>query len=144
MILNKTSEYALTILGYMATRDKEIYSAKLLHQELHIPRRYLRRLLTDLSKHGFLNSNKGRTGGFIFAKQLKDINFLQVIEAMEGEEFFSRCIFGFSSCLINSPCIMHDSWSQVNAKLKETLKGTNLESLRKKYLEDSGLNLHTQ
>ena len=54
MILNKTTEYALTILGFMATRNENMYSAEYLHQQLNIPCRYLRRLLTDLSKHGFL------------------------------------------------------------------------------------------
>lgn len=34
MILNKTTEYALTVLGFMATRNEEMYSAEYLHQQL--------------------------------------------------------------------------------------------------------------
>ena len=72
MILNKTTEYALTILGFMATRNENMYSAEHLHQQLNIPRRYLRRLLTDLASHGFLKSISGRNGGFAFARDLKE------------------------------------------------------------------------
>jgi Rrf2 family transcriptional regulator, iron-sulfur cluster assembly transcription factor len=136
MILSKTTEYALTILGFMATRNEEMYSAEFLHQELNIPRRYLRRLLTDLSKHGFLASTKGRNGGFIFAKDLKEINFASIIEAMEGTDILNRCLLGFSCCLVDKPCVMHEAWMEASDKMKETLSNTSLADLRGKYLAD--------
>jgi Rrf2 family transcriptional regulator, iron-sulfur cluster assembly transcription factor len=136
MILSKTTEYALTILGFMATRNEEMYSAEFLHQELNIPRRYLRRLLTDLSKHGFLASTKGRNGGFIFAKDLKEINFASIIEAMEGTDILNSCLLGFSCCLVDKPCVMHEAWMEASDKMKETLSNTSLADLRGKYLAD--------
>jgi Rrf2 family transcriptional regulator, iron-sulfur cluster assembly transcription factor len=136
MILSKTTEYALTILGFMATRDEEMYSAEFLHQELNIPRRYLRRLLTDLAKHGYLASLKGRNGGFIFAKDLKEINFANVIETMEGTDILNRCLLGFSCCLVDRPCVMHDSWMLASEKMKETLSNTSLADLKDKYQAD--------
>lgn len=136
MILSKTTEYALTILGFMATRNEEISSAEYLHQQLNIPRRYLRRLLTDLSKHGFLNSTKGRNGGFVFAKDLKEISFANIIEAIEGTDILNRCLLGFSCCLVDKPCIMHDAWMEASDKMKETLSNTSLADLRAKYQAD--------
>jgi len=133
MILSKTTEYALTILGFMATRDEEVYSAEFLHQQLNIPRRYLRRLLTDLSKQGFLESAKGRNGGFVFARDLKEINFANIIEALEGTDILNRCLLGFSCCLVDKPCVMHDAWNEASKKMKETLSNTSLADLRGKY-----------
>lgn len=143
MIINKTTEYAFTILGYMATRDEEIYSAESLYQELKIPRRYLRRLLTDLSRHGFLKSAKGRAGGFTFARKLENINFLQVIQAMEGIEAKNHCILGFTACIVDKPCVMHYSWRSAIEKVYETLEKTTLEDLRTKFKADSTRNLPT-
>jgi Rrf2 family protein len=117
MILNKTTEYALTLLGFMATRNEPVYSAETLHLELKVPRRYLRKLLTDLSKHGFLKSTKGRIGGFVFARKLEDIHLLQVIEALEGQQMTNRCILGFSCCIVDKPCIMHNMWKEATDKL---------------------------
>jgi Rrf2 family transcriptional regulator, iron-sulfur cluster assembly transcription factor len=136
MILSKTTEYALTILGFMATRNEDLYSAEYLHQQLNIPRRYLRRLLTDLSKHGFLESTKGRNGGFVFAKDLKEINFANVIETMEGTDILNRCLLGFSCCVVDKPCVMHDAWAEASRKMKDTLANTNLADLRAKYQFD--------
>lgn len=137
MILAKTTEYALTILGFMATRNEPVYSAEFLHQELHIPRRYLRRLLTDLAGHGFIASTKGRNGGFVFARNLGEINFANIIETLEGTDILNRCLMGFTCCLVDKPCIMHDSWTEASNKMKEVLSGTTLESLRTKYQADN-------
>jgi Rrf2 family protein len=136
MNLKKTTEYALSVLAYMATRNQKIYAAELLHKELQIPRQYLRGLLTDLSRKGFIVSTRGRNGGFIFARELSSVNFAQVIDAMEGEEALNTCLLGFTACIVDRPCVMHDLWTESRSKMIETLKSTTLGALREKYLED--------
>ena len=136
MIFNKTTEYALTILGFMATRNENVYSAEYLHQQLNIPRRYLRRLLTDLASHGFLTSSSGRNGGFIFAQALKEINLAMVINKLEGSDAVNNCILGFSCCVVDKPCIMHESWMEARSKMVETLTNTTLADLKEKYQMD--------
>ena len=136
MNLKKTTEYALTVLGFMATRNEGMYSAEYLHQQLNIPRRYLRRLLTDLASHGFLKSSSGRNGGFVFAQDLKEINLAMVVNKMEGPDAFSTCILGFSCCVVGKPCIMHDSWMKARSTMVETLTNTTLADLNKQYQVD--------
>ena len=141
MILNKTTEYALTILGFMATRNENMYSAEYLHKQLNIPRRYLRRLLTDLSKHGFLKSTSGRNGGFVFARDLKEISLAMIINTIEGSDAIFTCILGFSCCIVDKPCIMHDSWMEARSKMVLTLSNTTLADLKEKYQLDIIRNL---
>lgn len=136
MILNKTTEYALTILGFMATRNENMYSAEHLHQQLNIPRRYLRRLLTDLASHGFLKSISGRNGGFAFARDLKEINLAMVIKELEGFDGINTCILGFRCCITDKPCIMHESWMAAQSKMIETLTNTTMADLKEKYQID--------
>lgn len=136
MILNKTTEYALTVLGFMATHNENMYSAEYLHQQLNIPRRYLRSLLTDLSKHGFLKSSSGRNGGFVFAQDLKEINLALVINKLEGIDAICTCILGFNCCIVDKPCIMHESWMEARSKMVETLTNTTLADLKEKYQMD--------
>ncbi len=136
MIRNKTTEYALTILGFMATRNEDMYSAEYLHKQLNIPRRYLRRLLTDLSRHGFLKSTSGRNGGFVFARDLEEINLALVINTLEGYETLCTCILGFSCCIVDKPCIMHDTWMETRSKMVEILSNTTLADLKEKYQMD--------
>ncbi len=113
MIPNKTVAYALTILGFMATRNEAMCSAEYLHQQLNIPRRYLRRLLTDLASHGFLKSSSGRNGGFIFAQDLKGTNLAMVINKLEGSDAINNCIPSFSCCIVDKPCIIVHGWKHV-------------------------------
>jgi Rrf2 family transcriptional regulator, iron-sulfur cluster assembly transcription factor len=137
MILSKTTEYALSVLAFMATRDVEIFTAESLYQELKVPRQYLRRLLTDLSKKGFVTSTRGRNGGFVFARDLSEINFAQVIYAMEGEDALNTCLLGFTACIVDRPCAMHDQWTDARTKMIETLTNTTLADLKEKYQNDN-------
>jgi Rrf2 family transcriptional regulator, iron-sulfur cluster assembly transcription factor len=130
MIFNKTTEYALSILGFMAIGQEEIFSAEYLHDELEIPRRYLRKLLTDLSRLGFIRSAKGRKGGFVFAMPLEEISLASIIQKVEGTEVNSSCIGGHQSCNENQPCVMHDIWVEAKTKMVDTLFNTTLLDLK--------------
>ena len=132
MILNKTTEYALSVLGYMAISQNDIFSAEFLHDELDIPRRYLRRLLTDLSKLGFIRSAKGRKGGFVFAKPLEEISLAFIINTVEGTEVMQSCILGHQKCKEEQPCVMHETWLEAKAKMMDALSNTTLSDLREK------------
>jgi Rrf2 family nitric oxide-sensitive transcriptional repressor len=136
MILSKTTEYELSILGFMATRDLDLYPAEYLYDQLKIPRQYLRRLLTVLSKKGFIASSRGRNGGFVFARDLSTINFSQVIDAMECPDAMNTCLLGFTACVAGHPCAIHDTWMEARMKMKETLTKTSLADLRDKYQND--------
>lgn len=120
----------------MATRNQNNYAAELLHQELAIPRQYLRRLLTELSKKKFIVSTRGRNGGFVFARDMSTINFAQVVDAMEGEEAMNTCLLGFTACIMDHPCAMHDLWSEARSKMLETLTRTTFADLSEKYRKD--------
>ena len=132
MILNKTTEYALTILGFMAVSEEEIFSAEYMHEKLDIPRRYLRKLLTDLSKLGFINSAKGRKGGFVFAKPLEEINLSLIIRTVEGMEVMGNCILGHHNCKEDQPCVMHETWLEARSKMLDTLSNTTLKELKER------------
>ena len=97
MNLSKTSKYAFRILGHMAKNEKALYSAQQLHKDIEVPERYLRLLLTDLSKSGFIKSIQGRQGGFTFARDISRIFLIEIVEAIDGSASLdcpevSRCV----------------------------------------------------
>ena len=131
MNLSKTSEYALRILSFMAAQDEDRFTAQHLHKKLNIPHRYLRRLLTKLSKRKFIKSNKGRGGGFSLSKKPNKIFLSEIIEYTQGLEVFESCIFGFENCLLSEECAMHDKWNEAREKIKEILRTTSLADIKK-------------
>ncbi|MCU0406259.1 MAG: Rrf2 family transcriptional regulator [Ignavibacteriaceae bacterium] len=132
MTFSKTTEYALRVLVLMAQDTDKMYTSALLHDELNIPKKYLQRLLTDLSKSKLIKSIQGRSGGFIFTKKLEKIFLSDIINAVEGFSHEPTCFFGFDKCALDNPCAMHDVWVQSQEKLIQVLKTTSLKDLQKK------------
>jgi Rrf2 family protein len=129
MTLSKTTEYALRVLTLMASDTEKMYTSAYLHSKLKIPKKYLQRLLTDLSKNGLISSTQGRSGGFIFAKKIEKIFISDIIEAVEGFKKEPTCFFGFEKCALENPCAMHDVWTASQKNLIKVLSSTRLVDL---------------
>ncbi len=129
MKLSKTSEYALRILIFMAKNPEELYTAKYLIEKLNVSDKYLRRLMTDLSKSGFIRSTQGRDGGYTFAKDIHDIFLYDIIDSVEGMEQLNDCVLGFNECSCTNPCAMHDDWIIIREKLNKVFRKTKLSDL---------------
>ncbi|MBK6346719.1 MAG: Rrf2 family transcriptional regulator [Bacteroidales bacterium] len=130
MFISKTSEYALRILTYMALNSETQLSATILFEELRIPKRYLMRLLTDLSKSGFIQATRGRSGGYVFARPLESIFFSEIIDSVEGLLSYEGCVLGNPVCPIDKPCAMHHIWDKPKLTFLQTLKTTTLADLK--------------
>jgi Rrf2 family protein len=113
----------------MAKEPDQLYSAKQLVEELHVSDKYLRRLMTDLSKSGFIQSVQGRGGGYLFNKNTKDIFLFDVIDSVEGMDKLSGCVLGFEKCSSTIPCAMHNTWQQVRTQLNKVFRETNLSDM---------------
>lgn len=130
MFISKTSEHALRILTYMALNYETQLSARNLFEELQIPKRYLMRLLTDLSKSGFIKATRGRSGGYVFARPLESIYFSEIIDSVEGLLPFEGCVLGNPVCPVDKPCALHHIWEKPKQAFLQTIKSTTLADLR--------------
>ncbi len=126
MTLTKTTEYALKTLSFMAKDEKKMFSSEVLYKNLEIPKKYLQRLLTDLSKSGLIKSIRGRNGGYIFARSIKKIYISDIIDAVEGFNHTPSCLFGLIECALDNPCAMHDLWSNSQQTIIKALLSTRL------------------
>ncbi|RLD67166.1 MAG: hypothetical protein DRI84_03205 [Bacteroidetes bacterium] len=130
MRLSKTSEYALRVLSFMINSDMQVFSAKYLIETLGVPDKYLRKLMTDLSKNGFIRSMQGRDGGYTFAKNANKIYISQVIEAVEGMDRYKGCIMGFGECSDDNPCSLHENYAPIKDQLINFLSTTAISELK--------------
>jgi len=131
MFLLQTTKYALRVLMKMAENEKKIYSANYLHEELNIPRRYLMRLLTDLSKYGYIVSTRGRIGGFTFKIDPNDVSLADVVNSLQGYSNDPTCFFGNDNCKSEciTKCAMHEPWENTWTDLHNVLSTTTIGSL---------------
>jgi Rrf2 family transcriptional regulator, iron-sulfur cluster assembly transcription factor len=134
MNFTKTTTYALRILIFMANSDQNEFTASFLSETLKIQSRYLRRILTDLAKYGFIRSRRGKNGGFVFAKSLKEIYLADIVDAIEGIGKFKTCMLGNLDCEMIETCAVHDIFDEARIKMMNTLKTTSLFDLKNKKL----------
>ncbi len=130
MRLSKTSEYALRVLSYMVNSDQQVFTAKKLVEILDVPDKYLRRLMTDMSKKGFIKSIQGRIGGYVLAKRASTLFLIDVIDAVEGIEKYKGCIMGHDKCSDSNPCSLHKSYIPLRKQELEFLSKTSILTLK--------------
>jgi Rrf2 family protein len=131
MNFSKTASYSLNVLSYMANHGDEKMSAAFLHNKLAIPYPYLRQVLSGLSRSGFIQSTRGRSGGFSFSKNISDISLADIIEATDGLNSLNKCNLGFQTCPFNNKCSMHTVWETTRNNIINILKETSLSDLVK-------------
>ncbi len=130
MRLSKTSEYVIRTLSYMANSHNEVYSVKTLHDITNIPPKYLRKIMTDLCKYNFVESIKGRSGGFKFKLPPEKIFLADIVDAIDDIDKYLGCFLGFSECSCENPCSIHKFWIEAQEILKHTLRTTSLADSR--------------
>lgn len=115
----------------MAEDEDKIYSAHFLHIKLDIPERYLMQLLTNLSKHGFIASTRGRIGGFRFKMKPGKIYLSTVIDTLEGLNKYQSCFFGNIDCQkqYTNKCVIHDTWQGAWQSIYKILTTTTISGL---------------
>ena len=129
MKLSNTAEYALRILIYMGKDVQRLYSAKQLVEALKISDKYLRRLMTDLTKSGIVASVQGRDGGYVIAMKPEDIKLADIIEAIEGMDKYTGCLLGFENCSDENPCALHSSLGSIRQEFFSVFTNKSLNDM---------------
>jgi Rrf2 family protein len=101
MQLKNQVEWALHCAAILAGLPEGHYLPANALAELHgVPREYLGKALQSLSQAGLVEGTLGPRGGYRLAKAPGQINFLDVVEAVEGKESTFVC----TEIRKNNPC----------------------------------------
>jgi len=136
MRFSKTTEYALRIFSLMAENEKKLYRAEEIFEKLRIPMRYLRKLLTLLSKSELMHSIQGKSGGFMLSKKIDKISLYDIVKVTTTKSDESMCFFGFKNCAFDNKCSMHDKWESIQSYIDNILKSTTISDLTNKRTND--------
>lgn len=86
MKLTNATEKAIAVVAMLATQEeRRLIPSSVIVERLNISDSYTKKLLRKLVVAGVVKAVPGNSGGFCLAKELKEINALQVVEAIEGE-----------------------------------------------------------
>lgn len=130
MYFSKTTEYALRVMSHMATDEKKLYSTQGIHRALGIPLRYLRKQMQLLSRRGLVGSIQGKYGGYRIARDLDKISLLDIVLSVGDTRFDDACFFGYTDCVFNNKCFMHDKWIAIKDNIYDLLASTTLSEIK--------------
>lgn len=128
-LINRETDYAIRVLGFMYRAVKNIYTAEDIEKNLLIPRPFLRKILQKLNKGGILHSQKGKGGGFITVREAEKIFLIELLELFQGPIGVSECVFRKNICPDRNKCILRIKMLLLEEKFLNELKAITLASL---------------
>jgi Rrf2 family protein len=140
-MFNKETEYALRGLVYIQAQNIEGRRPGIaeIAEQIDAPHFYTAKILQRLVRQGFVESQKGKGGGFYFDSKKPDLSLKQLIIATEGDKLFCGCGFGLKQCDENNPCPLHDKYAQIRDALNQLVMEENVQSLSQKTLRKGEL-----
>jgi len=133
-MFNKETEYALRGLVYVKVQNmkgRRPGTAEVA-KEIEAPPFFTAKILQRLVKQGFLESIKGKGGGFFFDPEKDALPLANLISSTEGDRSFSGCGFGLKYCDETNPCPLHEKYALIRASIFKLLSDETIESLADK------------
>jgi Rrf2 family protein len=128
--LTKKADYGLIAMRHLAEHaDLGACSAKDLAEMYGIPQEALAKILQRLARSKLLTSQHGTNGGYVLARDPREISALEVIRAIEGPLFMTSCKTA-KTCSTSLKCTVREPLQKVGRAIEEVLAGLSIWELR--------------
>jgi Rrf2 family protein len=132
MPISQKTQYAVRAVfelakrqGRGATKISEIADAQA------IPQRFLENILNHLKGGGFVESVRGKEGGYLLVRPAKEMTVGQVLRFVEGPLSPVECMVDGKKvpCSMYGHCAFRSLWKRAEKALEEVYDGTTFEEL---------------
>jgi len=133
MMVSTKGRYALRILVDLAKMDNgEFASVKDISDNQRISLKYLESITAGLYRAGFVESRRGRNGGYKLAKSPAEITLNDIFSAMEGSTSAVACLdHDGVLCGREEHCAGYPLWVKLQDIIDNYLKGITLDDVLK-------------
>ncbi len=131
MMISTKGRYALRILSELsALHDGEYVSLKDISDSEGISMKYLEAITALLLKHNFVESRRGRSGGYRLSKLPSEYTLLEILKPIEGSISPVSCIdYDYVKCGRDEHCSAYPLWIKLNEVMENYLESVTLEDL---------------
>jgi Rrf2 family protein len=133
-MFNKETEYALRGLVYIQLQNdlgKRPGIVEIAGQ-IDAPYFYTAKIMQRLVRIGFIESQKGKGGGFYFDSRKPNLSIKELIIATEGDTLFKGCGFGLNKCDEDNPCPLHEKYAPVRNALNLLVSEESVQNLARR------------
>jgi len=134
-MLSTTCKYGIRAIIFIASKSGEIKNTGLkeIAGKLKIPQPYLAKILQILARKKILHSVKGPHGGFYLMIPAEKLTLMEIIDAIDGRNFFDSCYVTGEKCNFDKPddgrCILHNDLRQEKVRLEKFFSSKTIEQL---------------
>ena len=105
MRLTFYSDYSLRLLMYAALKGQELVTIQEVADVYGISKNHLMKVVFDLGRKGYLETVRGRGGGFRLARAPDKIGLGEVVRETEEDLTMVECLDPkYNKCVITGPC----------------------------------------
>jgi Rrf2 family protein len=128
--ISEAASLAIHSLALIASSPIRM-NAKKISEILHVSQNHLAKILQVLSKNGYLLSNRGPGGGFIFGKNATEISMLEIYQLIEGDVDCQFCGITENRCPFVT-CIFGGKPDKLTNEFVEYMNNTKISDLKTK------------
>jgi len=131
VILSQKCQYALRAVYEIALREDDwpIKSGEIAEAQA-IPPRFLENILAQLKQGGFVDSKRGKQGGYMLADTDREITVGEIIRFVQGPLVPVHCMIdGPAQCVLHGECPFHPMWERARQAMIEVYDTTTIRDL---------------
>lgn len=130
MKLSMRSRYGLRAMLALAMHEgSKPVMTKQIAEKQNLPVTYLEQLMLTLRKAGLVNATRGARGGYVLARDPREISLAEIVEALEGPLDVADCADVPSCRLDRNACALKELFTKVNKALYDVFNEVSLAQL---------------
>ena len=129
MKLTRFTDYSLRVLIYLGLKNDGRVTIKEISEAYNISRNHLMKVVSLLTRMGYVDARRGPGGGIALARAAQDIVIADVVRDMEDDLNLVECFCEEGSCIIKPVCELKSALRQALAAYLQTLERYTLQDL---------------
>lgn len=127
--ISKLTDYAIVILGQMASRSGDTHTASGLAESTGVAIPTVSKVLKMLAKRDIVRSTRGARGGYSLSNTPEQTTVAVVINALEGPIALTECEGERGGCEQSGSCHARGSWDVINRAVRTALDSVTLADM---------------
>lgn len=139
MRITYKGDYALKAILDLSVHYGNLITIQKIAKRLDIPIKFLEQVLLDLKRGGFVESRRGKVGGYLLAKPPKDIRLGDIIRFIDGPIEPIACTEkSYVGCEDIYRCVFRNIWQDVAQATSNIIDRISFEDLANQIKRQEG------